>query len=68
MAVSRSTNADEPAMLTILFGIGLVLCTYFVQLIIVGALGHSILIGFIYLLGLLAGAYWAAFERHPRRY
>ena len=24
MAVSRSTNADEPAMLTILFGIGLV--------------------------------------------
>jgi 1-acyl-sn-glycerol-3-phosphate acyltransferase len=68
MAVSRSTNADEPAMLTILFGIGLVLCTYFVQLIIVGALGHSILIGVLYLLGLLAGAYWAAFERHPRRY
>jgi 1-acyl-sn-glycerol-3-phosphate acyltransferase len=68
MAVSRSTNADEPAMLTILFGIGLVLCTYFVQLIIVGALGHSVLIDFIYLLGLLAGAYWAAFERHPRRY
>jgi 1-acyl-sn-glycerol-3-phosphate acyltransferase len=68
MAVSRSTNADEPAMLTILFGIGLVLCTYLVQLLIVGALGHSIWIGFIYLLGLLAGAYWAAFEQHPRRY
>ena len=68
IAVSRSTNADEPAMLTILFGIGLVLCTYFVQLIIVGALGHSIWITLVYLLGLLAGAYWAAFERHPRRY
>lgn len=68
MAVSRSTNADEPAMLTILFGIGLVLCTYVVQLIIVGALGHSIWIAFLYLLGLLAGAYWAAFEQHPRRY
>jgi 1-acyl-sn-glycerol-3-phosphate acyltransferase len=68
LAVNRSTNADEPAMLTILFGIGLVLCTYFVQLIVVGALGHSILLVFVYLLGLLTGAYWAAFERHPRRY
>ncbi len=68
MAVSRSTNADEPAMLTILFGIGLVLCTYVLQLLIVGAIGHSVWIGFAYLLGLLAGAYWAAFEQHPRRY
>lgn len=68
LAISRSSNADEPAMLTILFGIGLVLCAYLVQLIIVGALGHSIWIGLVYLVGLLAGAYWAAFERHPRRY
>ena len=68
VAVGRSTNADEPAMLTILFGIGLVLCAYLVQLIIVGALGHSIWIGLAYLVGLLAGAYWAAFERHPRRH
>lgn len=68
MAVRRSTNADEPAMLTILFGIGLVLLTYIVHLTIVGALAHSIWIGCIYLVGLLAGAYWAAFEPHPRRY
>jgi 1-acyl-sn-glycerol-3-phosphate acyltransferase len=68
MAVNRSTNADEPAMLTILFGIGLVLVTYLIQLTIVGALAHSIWIDFIYLAGLLAGAYWAAFEQHPRRY
>jgi 1-acyl-sn-glycerol-3-phosphate acyltransferase len=68
MAVSRSTNADEPAMLTILFGVGLVLLTYVVQLTIVGAIAHSIWVGSLYLLGLLAGAYWAAFERHPRRY
>jgi 1-acyl-sn-glycerol-3-phosphate acyltransferase len=68
MAVRRSTNADEPAMLTILFGIGLVLLTYIVQLTIVGAIAHSIWIGSLYLLGLLAGAYWAAFEQHPRRY
>jgi hypothetical protein len=68
IAVSRSTNADEPAMLTILFGVGLVLLTYVVQLTIVGAIAHSIWIGTIYLLGLLAGAYWAAFEGHPRRF
>lgn len=68
IAVSRSTNADEPAMLTILFGIGLVLVTYVIHLTIVGALAHSVWIGFIYLVGLLTGAYWAAFESHPRRY
>jgi 1-acyl-sn-glycerol-3-phosphate acyltransferase len=68
MAVRRSTNADEPAMLTILFGIGLVLLTYIIHLTIVGALVHSIWIGCLYLMGLLAGAYWAAFEQHPRRY
>ena len=75
IAVSRSTNADEPAMLTILFGIGLVLVTYVIQLTIVGVLAHSIWIGFysiwigfFYLVALLAGAYWAAFEQHPRRY
>jgi hypothetical protein len=68
MAVKRSTNADEPAMLTILFGIGLVLVTYVIHLTIVGALGHSIWIDFLYLMGLLTGAYWAAFEQHPRRY
>ena len=68
MAVKRSTNADEPAMLTILFGIGLVLVTYAIHLTIVGALAHSILLDFIYLMGLLTGAYWAAFEQHPRRY
>jgi hypothetical protein len=68
MAVRRSTNADEPAMLTILFGIGLVLVTYVVHLTIVGVLAHSVWIGLIYLVGLLTGAYWAAFEQHPRRY
>jgi 1-acyl-sn-glycerol-3-phosphate acyltransferase len=68
IAVKRSTNADEPAMLTILFGIGLVLVTYAIHLTIVGALAHSVWVGGIYLIGLLIGAYWAAFEPHPRRY
>jgi hypothetical protein len=68
IAVKRSTDADEPAMLTILFGVGLVLLTYIIHLTIVGALVHSIWITAIYLVSLLTGAYWAAFEQHPRRY
>lgn len=68
MAVKHSANADEPAMFTIMFGVGLVLLTYAIHLTIVGALVHSFWIAFVYLVSLLAGAYWAAFEQHPRRY
>ena len=68
IAVKQSTDADQPAMLTIVFGIGLVLLTYTIHLAIVGMLVHSFWIGCLYLAGLLSGAYWAAFERHPRRY
>ena len=55
-------------MLTIVFGIGFVLLTYAIHLAIVGMLVHSLWITCLYLAGLLSGAYWAAFERHPRRY
>jgi 1-acyl-sn-glycerol-3-phosphate acyltransferase len=68
MAVKRSTDAGEPAMFTILFGIGLVLLTYVVHLTVVGMLVHSLLFDCLYLAGLLSGAYWAAFQQHPRRY
>jgi 1-acyl-sn-glycerol-3-phosphate acyltransferase len=68
MAVNRSTDADQPAMLTIMFGIGLVLLTYVVHLTIVGIVVHSFLFDCLYLAGLLSGAYWAAFQQHPRRY
>jgi len=68
IAMKRSTNADEPAMFTIVFGVGLVLLTYIIHLTIIGALAHSFWIGSLYLISLLAGAYWAAFEQHPRRY
>jgi 1-acyl-sn-glycerol-3-phosphate acyltransferase len=68
IAVKRSTDADQPAMLTIMFGIGFVLLTYAIHLTILGALVHSFWISFLYLAGLLSGAYWAAFEQHPRRY
>ncbi|HMG69884.1 MAG TPA: 1-acyl-sn-glycerol-3-phosphate acyltransferase [Gemmatimonadaceae bacterium] len=68
IAVKRSTDADQPAMLTIMFGIGFVLLTYTIQLTILGMLVHSFWIGCLYLATLLIGAYWAAFEQHPRRY
>src|ERR1700682_4834563 len=67
MAVKRSTDADEPAMFTIMFGVGLVLLTYVIHLTIVGMVVHSFLFGCLYLVGLLSGAYWAAFQQHPRR-
>lgn len=68
IAVKRSVDADQPAMLTIMFGIGLVLLTYAIQLTILGTLVHSFWLSTLYLASLLGGAYWAAFERHPRRY
>ena len=68
LAVKRSTNADEPAMFTIMFGVGLVLLTYVIHLTIVGVIVHSFLFGCLYLAALLGGAYWAAFQQHPRRY
>jgi 1-acyl-sn-glycerol-3-phosphate acyltransferase len=68
MAVKRSTDAGEPAMFTILFGVGLVLLTYVIHLTIIGMVVHSFLLGCLYLAGLLSGAYWAAFQQHPRRY
>jgi hypothetical protein len=68
LAVKRSVDADQPAMLTIMFGIGFVLLTYVIQLTILGTLVGSFWLSTLYLVSLLAGAYWAAFERHARRY
>jgi hypothetical protein len=66
LALKRSTDADHPAMLTMLFGVGLVLVTYALQLAVVGALARSVWISVLYLASLLIGAYWAAFEKHPQ--
>ena len=55
MAVKHSTDAGEPAMFTILFGIGLVLLTYVVHLTVVGMVVHSVLFDCLYLAGLLSG-------------
>jgi len=68
IAVRRSVDADQPAMLTIMFGIGFVLLAYVIQLTILGTLVRSFWLSTLYLVSLLGGAYWAAFKRHPRRY
>ena len=66
IAVKRSSSADQPAMLTIMFGIALVLFTYAIHVAVIEVLIRSVWIDGLYLAGLVGGAYWAAFERHPR--
>ena len=68
LALKRSTDADHPAMFTIMFGVGLVLITYALQIAVIGALAHSVWVSVLYLASLLIGAYWAAFEKHPHAY
>jgi hypothetical protein len=68
LALRKSTNADEPAMFTIVFGLGFVLLSYAIHLAVVGLVAHSFVIAVLYLAMLITGAYWAAFEQHPRRY
>ena len=67
LAVRISTDADEPAMFTIVIGIGLVLVYYAIHLTLVGTLVHSFWIASLYLVALLVGAHWAAFEPHLKR-
>ena len=68
LALRRSDDADQPAMLTMMFGIGLVLLAYLLQITVVGVLVRSFWITSLYVASLLTGAYWAAFEKHPQHY
>ncbi len=67
IAVSRSTSADESAMLTMLFGVALVLASYAIHILVVGLITHSLLVSLIYLSTLVTGAYWTAFAGHDQR-
>lgn len=67
LALRKSRDADQPAMLTIMFGLGLVLLTYVFQVAVVGLLVRSTWVSAVYLVSLFGGAYWAAFENRPRR-
>ena len=66
-ALDMSTNPDEPAMFTIVIGLGLVLATYAIHFTVVDVLTHSFWIALAYLGALIVGAHWAAFEPHLKR-
>ena len=66
-ALEISTDPDEPAMFTIVIGVGLVLVTYAIYLAVVGTVAHSFWIALLLLASLLVGAHWAAFEAHTKR-
>jgi len=65
LALKRSRNPDDPAMLTILFALALILTSYVVQFAVVTALFNAWW-AISYVATLPFGAYWAAFGYHPR--
>jgi 1-acyl-sn-glycerol-3-phosphate acyltransferase len=64
LAIRKSKTPDDPAMLTILYGLFFILASYALQLSVLW-----IVAGFwwaaAYLATLPIGAYWAAFKDHP---
>jgi 1-acyl-sn-glycerol-3-phosphate acyltransferase len=66
LALQRSRTPDEPAMLTIIYSLILILVSYVVQFAIVTALFNPLVAG-LYVATLPLGAYWAAFRNHPAR-
>ena len=62
-AVARSKNPDDPAMLTIVFSLVLILVSYAIQFAIVTALLNSWWAA-LYTASLPVGAYWAAYQTH----
>jgi hypothetical protein len=67
MALRKGGDADQPAMLTILYGMGLLVLYYSVLGIIAGVLG-GLPVAVVLILALGTGAYWTAFKDRPRRY
>ncbi len=63
MAIARSRNPDDPAMLTIVFGLVLILFSYALQFTIVAALLNPWWAA-LYTASLPLGAYWAAYGSH----
>ena len=64
LALKRSRTPDEPAMLTIIFSLVLILASYAVQFAIVAILLNPWW-ATLYVATLPLGAYWAAFRNHP---
>ena len=65
IAVSRSRSPDDPAMLTIIFSLILILISYGIQFALV-ALLFSPLWAALFVATLPVGAYWAAFRSRSR--
>jgi len=63
LAVSRSKSPDDPAMLTIIFSLALILLSYAAQFVIVAVLLNAWW-ALAYVASLPFGAYWAAFKSH----
>jgi 1-acyl-sn-glycerol-3-phosphate acyltransferase len=63
LAMKRSRNPDDPAMLTIVYSLGLILLSYAVQFAIVAALAGPLWAS-LYVATLPLGAYWAAYRGH----
>jgi 1-acyl-sn-glycerol-3-phosphate acyltransferase len=64
LALKRSKTPDEPAMLTIIYSLLLILGSYAVQFALVAALFNPWWAA-LYVSTLPLGAYWAAFGGHP---
>lgn len=64
LAVKRSKSPDDPAMLTIIFSLVLILTSYATQFAVVAAL-FGPWWAVLYISTLPLGAYWAAFTNHP---
>ena len=63
-ATRRSRNPDDPAMLTIVYSLILILASYAVQFVIVAELTGPLWAS-LYVATLPVGAYWAAYRNHP---
>ena len=63
LAVKRSKSPDDPAMMTIIFSLVLILLSYVVQFAVVTGL-FGPLWAFAYVVSLALGAYWAAYIHH----
>ena len=65
LAVRRSHNPDDPAMLTIVFSLALILLSYIVSFAILALLAGP-LAAAIVIATLPVSAYWAAYKAYPR--
>ncbi len=63
----KGGDADQPAMLTMLYGIG-ILALYYSALGLVAGVLAGFPVAVVLVLALGTGAYWAAFKDRPRGY